>query len=201
MSCGGHRRRWRCARWPASFPRFPAPPYSPRQERLERPSPPGCSAMTRRQARSADAAWCRSETGEPSCAGSHPLPRKSARSRRTRSHCGTADSSSPWDGLPVQGPSSSAVSARTDWPRPVRWRAGKVCPSRPIASRHRRGPRCLPLFDLDGPLAAPHLGFSRTSRQHEAGTTEFSVSFRPARPLAPGLPATLRVLPLQGEDS
>ena len=57
------------------------------------------------------------------------------------------------------------------------------------------------LFDLDGPLAAPHLGFNRTSRQHEAGTAEFSVSFRPARPLAPGFPATLRVLPLQGEDS
>ena len=57
------------------------------------------------------------------------------------------------------------------------------------------------LFDLDGPLAAPHLGFRRTSRQYEAGTAEFSVSFRPARPLAPGLPATLRVLPLQDEDS
>ena len=57
------------------------------------------------------------------------------------------------------------------------------------------------LFDLDGPLAAPHLGFKRTLRQHEAGTAEFSVSFRPARPLAPGLPATLRVLPLRDEDS
>ena len=57
------------------------------------------------------------------------------------------------------------------------------------------------LFDLDGPLAAPHLGFRRTSRQYEVGTAEFSVLFRPARPLAPGLPATLRVLPLQDEDS
>ena len=57
------------------------------------------------------------------------------------------------------------------------------------------------LFDLDGPLVAPHLGFRRASPQHEAGTAEFSVSFRPARPLAPGLPATLRVLPLQDEDS
>ena len=57
------------------------------------------------------------------------------------------------------------------------------------------------LFDLDGPLAAPHLGFRRASRQYEAGTAEFLVSFRPARPLAPGLPATLRVLPLQDEDS
>ena len=57
------------------------------------------------------------------------------------------------------------------------------------------------LCDLDGPLAAPHLGFRRTSRQYEVGTAEFSVSFRPARPLAPGLPATLRVLPLQDEDS
>ena len=57
------------------------------------------------------------------------------------------------------------------------------------------------LFDLDGPLAAPHLRFRRASPQHEAGTAEFSVSFRPARPLAPGLPATLRVLPLQDEDS
>ena len=57
------------------------------------------------------------------------------------------------------------------------------------------------LFDLDGPLAAPHLGFRRASPQHEAGAAEFSVSFRPTRPLAPGLPATLRVLPLQDEDS
>ena len=57
------------------------------------------------------------------------------------------------------------------------------------------------LFDLDGPLAAPHLGFRRTVRQFEAGTAEFLVLFRPARPLAPGLPATLRVLPLQDEDS
>ena len=57
------------------------------------------------------------------------------------------------------------------------------------------------LFDLDGPLAAPHLGFKRTPSQYETGTAEFSASFRPARPLAPGLPATLRVLPLQDEDS
>ena len=57
------------------------------------------------------------------------------------------------------------------------------------------------LFDLDGPLAAPHLGFRRASPQYEAGAAEFSVSFRPTRPLAPGLPATLRVLPLQDEDS
>ncbi len=57
------------------------------------------------------------------------------------------------------------------------------------------------LFDLDGPLAAPHLGFRRASRQYEVGTAEFLVSFRPARPLAPGFPATLRVLPLQDEDS
>ena len=57
------------------------------------------------------------------------------------------------------------------------------------------------LFDLDGPLAAPHLEFRRTSRHLEAGEVEFSASFRPARPLAPGLPATLRVLPLQDEDS
>ena len=57
------------------------------------------------------------------------------------------------------------------------------------------------LFDLDGPLAAPHLGFRQTSRHLDAGEEEFSASFRPARPLAPGLPATLRVLPLQDEDS
>ena len=57
------------------------------------------------------------------------------------------------------------------------------------------------LFDLDGPLATPHLGFRRASLQHESGTAEFSVSFRPARPLAPGLPATLRALPMQDEDS
>ncbi len=57
------------------------------------------------------------------------------------------------------------------------------------------------LFGLDGPLAAPHLGFRRTSHQDAAGTTKFSASFRPARPLAPGLPATLRVSPLQDEDS
>ena len=57
------------------------------------------------------------------------------------------------------------------------------------------------LFDLDGPLAAPHLGYKRISRHFNAGTADFSVSFRPARPMAPGLPATLRVLPLQDEDS
>ena len=57
------------------------------------------------------------------------------------------------------------------------------------------------LFDLDGPLAAPHLGFRRASRRDKLGAEAFSASFRPARPLAPGLPATLRVLPLQDEDS
>ena len=57
------------------------------------------------------------------------------------------------------------------------------------------------LFDLDGPLAAPHLGFRRPSPRERAEKAEFSSSFRPARPLAPGLPATLRVLPSQDEDS
>ena len=57
------------------------------------------------------------------------------------------------------------------------------------------------LFDLDGPLAAPHLGFRRTLPQYKGESAEFSASFRPARPLAPGLPATLRVLPLGDEDS
>ena len=57
------------------------------------------------------------------------------------------------------------------------------------------------LFDLDGPLAAPHLGFRRASGRDKLGAETFSASFRPARPLAPGLPATLRVLPLQDEDS
>ena len=57
------------------------------------------------------------------------------------------------------------------------------------------------LFDLDGPLAAPHLQFRRTSHRNEATAAAFAASFAPARPLAPGLPATLRVLPLQDEDS
>ena len=57
------------------------------------------------------------------------------------------------------------------------------------------------LFDLDGPLAAPHLGFKRTLRRHGNGTVKFSALFQPARSLAAGLPATLRVLPLQGEES
>ena len=57
------------------------------------------------------------------------------------------------------------------------------------------------LFDLDGPLAAPHLNFRRTSHRNEGAAAGFAASFRPARPLAPGLPATLRVLPLQDEDS
>ena len=57
------------------------------------------------------------------------------------------------------------------------------------------------LFDLDGPLAAPHLQYRRTSHRNEATAAAFAASFRPARPLAPGLPATLRVLPLQDEDS
>ena len=57
------------------------------------------------------------------------------------------------------------------------------------------------LFDLDGPLAAPHLQYRRTSHRNEATAAAFAASFAPARPLAPGLPATLRVLPLQDEDS
>ena len=57
------------------------------------------------------------------------------------------------------------------------------------------------LFDLDGPLAAPHLDYRRTGHRNEAAAAAFAASFRPARPLAPGLPATLRVLPLQDEDS
>ena len=57
------------------------------------------------------------------------------------------------------------------------------------------------LFDLDGPLAAPHLQYRRTSHRNEATAAAFTASFAPARPLAPGLPATLRVLPLQDEDS
>lgn len=56
------------------------------------------------------------------------------------------------------------------------------------------------LFGLDGPLAAPHLEFRRAVRGGEAKATAFSASFRPARPLAPGLPATLRVL-LQQEEA
>ena len=57
------------------------------------------------------------------------------------------------------------------------------------------------LFDLDGPLATPHLQYRRTSHRNEATAAAFAASFAPARPLAPGLPATLRVLPLQDEDS
>ena len=57
------------------------------------------------------------------------------------------------------------------------------------------------LFDLDGPLAAPHLQYRRTGHRNEATAAAFAASFAPARPLAPGLPATLRVLPLQDEDS
>lgn len=57
------------------------------------------------------------------------------------------------------------------------------------------------LFDLDGPLAAPHLNFRRTSHRNESTAAGFAATFRPARPLAPGLPATLQVLPLQDEDS
>ena len=57
------------------------------------------------------------------------------------------------------------------------------------------------LFDLDGPLAAPHLDYRRTGHRNEAAAAAFAASFGPARPLAPGLPATLRVLPLQDEDS
>ena len=57
------------------------------------------------------------------------------------------------------------------------------------------------LFDLDGPLAAPHLQYRRTGQRNEAAAVAFAASFAPARPLAPGLPATLRVLPLQDEES
>ena len=55
------------------------------------------------------------------------------------------------------------------------------------------------LFGLDGPLAAPHLKFKRTSCADKADAAAFAASFRPAHPLAPGLPATLRVLPKQDE--
>ena len=57
------------------------------------------------------------------------------------------------------------------------------------------------LFDLDGPLAAPHLQYRRTGQRNEAAAVAFAASFAPARMLAPGLPATLRVLPLQDEES
>ena len=57
------------------------------------------------------------------------------------------------------------------------------------------------LFDLDGPLAAPHLHYRRTGHRNAATAAAFAASFAPAHPLAPGLPATLRVLPLQDEDS
>ena len=57
------------------------------------------------------------------------------------------------------------------------------------------------LFDLDGPLAAPHLGFRRRTTGGEAGGETFSASFRPGRPLAAGLPATLRVSQEQDETS
>ena len=57
------------------------------------------------------------------------------------------------------------------------------------------------LFDLDGPLAAPHLDYRRTGGRHRAAAAAFAVAFRPACPLASGLPATLRMLPLQDEDS
>ena len=53
------------------------------------------------------------------------------------------------------------------------------------------------LFDLDGPLAAPHLNYRRTGHRNEASAAGFAATFAPAHPLAPGLPATLRVLPLQ----
>ena len=47
------------------------------------------------------------------------------------------------------------------------------------------------LFGLDEPLAVPHLGFGREARR--AAPVRFEAAFRPPRPLAPGLPATLRV--------
>ena len=53
------------------------------------------------------------------------------------------------------------------------------------------------LFDLDGPLAAPHLNYRRTGHRNETAAAGFAATFGPARPLAPGLPATLRVLPLK----
>ena len=53
------------------------------------------------------------------------------------------------------------------------------------------------LFDLDGPLAAPHLEYRRTGHRNETAAAGFAASFRPPRPLAPGLPATLGVLPLR----
>ena len=58
------------------------------------------------------------------------------------------------------------------------------------------------LFDLDGPLSAPHLQFTRrVERDESGGAAAFTASFRPAHPLASGLPATLRVLPEQEESS
>jgi len=72
----------------------------------------------------------------------------------------------------------------------------------PLKTGHLPAPArpALPaLFDLDGPLAAPHLGFRRRTTGDEAGGEAFSASFRPARPLATGLPATLRVWLEQNE--
>ena len=165
MSCGGHRRPLRCARWAALSPRFPGAPTR-RAWSGWSDSPPSCSATTRRQQRLTDAARCRSETGESSCAGNRPPPRKSSRWHRARARSGTVDSSSPWDALPGQAPSSSADSGPTDWPRLARWREGQVCRSRPIASRHRRGPRCPPFSTLTARSPLP----TWVSSEHRANT-------------------------------
>ena len=174
--------------------------YPPRQERLERlahrllddgtkaATLGGCRVVPQRDGR---VVVCR----EPSAASEvRPLvPGESALwDRRFVVSLGLSATAGPYvvrrlgtDGLAQARAMarSSGMSLTTD---------GIPAPARPSLPA---------LFDLDGPLAAPHLGFRRTSRQYEVGAAEFSVSFRPARPLAPGLPATLRVLPLQDEDS
>ncbi len=66
----------------------------------------------------------------------------------------------------------------------------------PIAAVHVPAPAraALPaLFDLDGPLAVPHLNFVDEGRTPGAGVLRFAADFRPTQSLASGATGTLRV--------
>ena len=174
-------------------------PHPPRMERLERLAQQlrgdnvraatlgGCRVVPQRDGR---LVVCR----EPAAA-SEVLSLKAATVRS-----GTADSSSHSARPPGRGP---FLVRRLGTDGLTQARAMARAAGRPL------GTDCIPpparpalpaLFDLDGPLAAPHVDFRRTSHRNEAAAVAFAASFRPARPLAPGLPATLGVLLRAGQD-
>lgn len=174
-------------------------PHPPRQERLERLA----ERLRSGDARAATLGGCRVV---PKAGGIVVCREPAAASAALALAPGER---ALWDGRFVvslgadAGPGSFRVR-RLGTEGLARARAMARAAGMPLKTDHVPAPArpALPaLFDLDGPLAAPHLGFRRRTTGGEAGGETFSASFRPGRPLAAGLPATLRVSQEQDETS